>query len=149
MTKHTREERTVNTGKRKGEAAILILGIFAAVGLVGLLLWGLPTWNVWRAGLSGQAELKRAEQNRRIAVLEAQAKIDAATLLAGAEIERAKGVAEANKIIGEGLKGHDEYLRYLWIMSLEHTASSANGSSVIYVPTEANLPILEAGRLPQ
>jgi hypothetical protein len=56
-------------------------------------------------------------------------------------------VAEANKIIGEGLRGHEEYLRYLWIMALEHVAAAPNGSTVVYVPTEANLPIMEASRL--
>jgi regulator of protease activity HflC (stomatin/prohibitin superfamily) len=86
--------------------------------------------------------LMRAQQNRKIAVNEAEAKMEASKMLAQAEIERAKGVAKANEIIGEGLKGHEEYLRYLWIMTLEH----AKDHTVVYVPTEANLPILEASR---
>jgi len=121
--------------------------LIAAVLLIAAGMYGCPQYNVWHARMSGRAEFTRAEQNRRIAVQEAEAKRDAAKALADAEIARAHGVAEANRIIGEGLKGHEEYLRYLWIMSLEHTASSVNGSSVIYVPTEANLPILEASRL--
>lgn len=95
---------------------------------------------------AGEAEYAQAEQNRRIKVLEAQAAHDAAKLLASAEVERAKGVAEANKIIGESLKGNEAYLRWLWIKGLEE-AGDAN-PSVIYVPTEAGLPILEAGRRP-
>ena len=56
---------------------------------------------------------------------------------------RAKGVAAANKIIGDSLHGNEAYLRYLWIDGLrEH----GKGAAVIYVPTEAGLPILEAGR---
>ena len=39
--------------------------------------------------------------------------------LAQAEIERAKGVAEANRIIGDSLKGNESYLRYLWISGLK------------------------------
>jgi len=66
---------------------------------------------------------------------------ESAKNLAKAEIERAKGVAEANKIIGESLKGNEAYLRYLWIQSL-----SDGHSETIYVPTEANLPVLEATR---
>ena len=85
-----------------------------------------PLYNVWSKGLSGKAELKEAEWNRQIATLDAQA-----------EVERAKGVAEANRIIADGLKGNEEYLRYLWIQELDK-------SNVVYVPTEANLPILEA-----
>lgn len=90
----------------------------------------------------GEAEYARAEQNRRIKVLEAQALKDSAKLQAEAEVERAKGVAEANKIIGDSLKDNEQYLRYLWINGLND-----GKNDVIYVPTEAGLPILEAGRL--
>ena len=125
----------------------VILKVLAVILLVtGGCLYGCPKYEVWQQGLKGEAELNRAQQNRKIAVNEAEAKRDAADMLAEAEIKRARGVAEANKIIGEGLKGHEEYLRYLWLMSLEHVANSVNGSTVIYVPTEANLPILEATR---
>lgn len=112
------------------------------IALIALGMWGCPRYNVWQAGLSGEAELAKAEQNRRIAVLEAQAKLDSAKMYAAAEIERAKGVSEANKIVADGLKGHDEYLRYLWIDKV----ASAPNREVIYVPTEAALPILEASR---
>ena len=135
----------------KGDSFFGFLGgsflAWITVGLLCLGLWGCPHYRVWEQGLAGEAELKRAEQNRKIAVNEAQAKMDAAKLLATAEVERAKGVAEANKIIGEGLKGHEEYLRYLWIMTLEHSATK--GHTVVYVPTEANLPVLEATRFNQ
>jgi len=98
-------------------------------------------YNVWSSSLSGQAELKRADWNRQIAVREAQAKMDAAVMLAQAEVERAKGVAQANKIIGDSLKQNEEYLRYLWIDGLQHTTNQ-----IVYIPTEANLPILESTR---
>lgn len=90
--------------------------------------------------LNGKAQLREAEWNRQIAVEEARAKKDSATLEAEAEIERAKGVAGANQIIADGLKGNEEYLRYLWITNLK------SEGQVIYVPTEAGLPILEAGK---
>jgi regulator of protease activity HflC (stomatin/prohibitin superfamily) len=77
-------------------------------------------------------------------VQEAQAKKEAATMLAAAEVERAKGVAEANKIIGDSLHNNEDYLRYLFVNGLEHTQNQ-----VIYVPTETNLPILEATRKPK
>lgn len=121
--------------------ALVLIG-----GGVGSCLAIRPRYNVWSQEMEGNAEYARAEANRKIAILEANAKKDAAVSLAQAEVERAKGVAAANQIIGEGLRGHEEYLRYLWLMSLEHVAASANGSTVIYVPTEANLPILEAMR---
>ncbi len=55
------------------------------------------------------------------------------------EIARAKGVAESNKIIADSLS--ENYLRYRWIEGLQ-----TNDMQVIYVPTEANLPVLEATR---
>lgn len=106
-----------------------------------LLMWGCPRYQVYEQEYTGKAELARAEFNRQVIVREALAKKDAATELALAEVERAKGVAEANKIIGSSLKGNEDYLRYLWIHSLQD-----GKNDVIYVPTEANLPILEATR---
>ena len=105
---------------------------------------GCPKYNVWEQGLAGQAELARAEQNRQIAINEAKAIADSAKYKADAEIERARGVAQANKIIGESLKGNEMYLRYLYIDMLRDTGGS--GRETIYIPTEANMPILEAGR---
>ncbi len=123
-------------------------GIIAVTFIFFLLLsgglWGCPKYSVWQQGLSGEAELKRAEWNRQITIREAEAKKEAAKALASAEVERAKGVAEANKIIGDSLKDNDAYLRYLWIQGLQD-----GSSEVIYIPTEANLPLLEARNRPK
>lgn len=117
---------------------IVTVSLATLAGMVGC-----PQYSVYEQRLTGEAELARAQQNRQIAVNEAQAKMDAAHLLAQAEVERAKGVAQANQIIAQGLKGNEEYLRYLWIVDV---AGNNKGATVIYVPTEANLPILEAGK---
>lgn len=117
------------------------VGLLMVIVLVPIVMWGYPQYSVWREGLRGQAELKRAEQNRQIAVEEAKAKKESAQALADAEIIRAEGVAKANKIIGDSLTGNEAYLRYLWIDSLNN-----NQQNVIYIPTEAGLPILEAGK---
>lgn len=126
------------------ENRMIVKGIALVAVVVVLLvlagMWAYPIYNVWAQGLAGEAELRRAEQNRKIAVQEAEARKDSAALLAQAEVARAKGVAEANEIIGESLKGNEAYLRYLWIDGLQ-----TNQMQVIYVPTEAGLPILEAG----
>ena len=118
---------------------ILIAGA-VVVGVPGCM-YAYPQYKVWEQGLAGQAELRRAEQNRLIAVQEAHAKMESAKLLGDAEVARARGVAEANKIIGDSLKGNEAYLRYLWIHNLADTKNQ-----VIYIPTEGGLPILEAGR---
>ncbi|MDX1941448.1 MAG: hypothetical protein SFU99_12900 [Saprospiraceae bacterium] len=123
-------------------ACLVSISIILAVALVILLSCAVYSkYNVWSSGLAGEAELKQADWNRQIAVREAQAKEQAAVSLAQAEVERAKGVAQANKIIGDSLRNNEDYLRYLWINNLENEKNQ-----VIYVPTEANLPILEATR---
>ena len=132
-----------------------IIAITCVLGFVLLtVVWmGLhPIYRVWSAQKHGEAEFAQAEQNRNIVILEAQAsneaatsqaeaRIKIATAQATAEIERAKGVAEANKIIGDSLKGNEDYLRYLYI-----TGIAEHGGQIIYIPTEAGLPILEAGK---
>ena len=114
---------------------IIILG-----GLVWLGMWGLPRYKLYKQDLVGQANLRQQEWEKKIAIEEARAIKESATLKAEAEVERAKGVAEANKIIANSLKENEAYLRYLWIDKL------ADNQNVIYVPTEAGLPILEAGK---
>jgi hypothetical protein len=109
--------------------------------LIGSLFFILPVWNVWRQERSGEADFSEAEWSKRIKVEDAKALRDSAVFAAQAEVERAKGVAEANRIIGTSLKENEEYLRYLWIQGL-HDGSS----ETIYIPTEANMPLLEATR---
>ena len=124
-----------------------ILKVCTFVVLALALLYGAnlaisPIYGVWATRLLGEGELARAESNRHIRVLEAQAEQEAAKALAEAEVIRAEGVAKANKIIGDSLKNNESYLRYLWIQGLQ-----TNQMQVVYIPTEANLPIMEANRL--
>jgi regulator of protease activity HflC (stomatin/prohibitin superfamily) len=111
------------------------------IGAVGGL-WGCPNYRVYEQNLVGKAELARAEQNRQIAVAQARAKAEAANFEAEADTMRAHGVARANQILGQSLTGTagEQYLHYLWIEALK------TDGHVIYVPTEAGLPILEAGK---
>lgn len=121
----------------------LIFGAF--VFIIGMW-WGLAAlhkeYAIWSERKRGEAEYAHAEANRRIAILEAQAKKESAKCLCEAEVIRAEGVAQANKIIGDSLQNNEGYLRYLWIQGLQ-----TNQMQVVYVPTEANLPIMESHRL--
>lgn len=101
-----------------------------------------PIYGVWSQKMEGEAELARAQSNRKIKTLEAEAEKESSRALCDAEVIRASGVAQANKIIGDSLENNEGYLRYLWIQTLK-----TNSKEVVYVPTEANLPILEANRL--
>ena len=126
-----------------GEAIWWWLKRIVGYGLLIVLLFmaGLPRYMVYQQNLEGEAELARATQNRQIAIQEAQAKKESSHDLAEAEIIRATGAAKANEIIGKSLKDNESYLHYLFINNMEHTKNQ-----VIYLPTEAGLPILEAGR---
>jgi regulator of protease activity HflC (stomatin/prohibitin superfamily) len=116
-------------------AVLLLVG----VGAGGL--YGCPQYNVYSSRMDGEAELAQANYSKQVAVQTAVAKNEAAKYEAQAEITRAGGVAQANKIIGDSLKNNEAYLRYLFVNGLENTKNQ-----VIYVPTETQLPILEATR---
>lgn len=119
-------------------------GFLIFVGLIGAGFYIYPRYNVYTSRLIGEGELQRAESNRKIIIEEAHAKKESAKALAEAEVIRAEGVAKANKIIGDSLKNNEGYLRYLYIQNLSETETQ--GNKVIYIPTEAGLPILEAGK---
>lgn len=120
---------------------LVFLGTIVVVGLIAGAFWGLPKYRIYSQTLRGQAALREAEWDRQIAIEEAKAKLEAAKLFKEAEVVRAEGVAESNKIVADGLGGPEGYLKYLWIQGLQD-----GSSEVIYVPTEASLPILEAGK---
>lgn len=107
--------------------------VIALAGVIVLLSWVAPQYRLWKAGIE-----------RQIQVRDAESKAKAAVQLAAAEVNRAKGVAEANRIIAHSIT--PEYLRYFYIQQLAQVEHL--GGKIIYVPTEAGLPILEAGRQP-
>lgn len=125
---------------RKDKVLTIIL-IFIVLLIILSFMFGLPEYSVWHQKKAGQAILAKANFSKQVAVQEAEAKNAAAEYLAQAEVTRAKGVAQANKIIGQSLNDNEAYLRYLYINNLENTKNQ-----VIYIPTEASLPILEANR---
>lgn len=105
------------------------------------ILFALPNYLVWQQQKAGEAELAKAEQNRQIAIQEAKAKEESAKYLANTDIVRAEGISKANKIIGDSLKNNDAYIHYLWIEALKESKNE-----VIYIPTEAGIPITESMR---
>lgn len=125
--------------------AFIVLCIVAGVGAILIAMWLYPQYNVYASRKQGEAMLAHAQSAKEVSVAEAKAKMESATLLAEAEVMRAGGVARANKIIGDSLKDNEAYLRYLWVNNLERV----NDTQIIYVPTEAGMPIMEAGRRPK
>jgi len=119
-------------------AKAVMSGLIIIASSIGGCMYGMPRYNVYHQELEGEAELAKANFSKQVAIQEAHAKMESAKLLADAEVIRAEGVAKANKIIGDSLTNNEAYLHYLFVNNLEHTQNQ-----IIYVPTEANLPILE------
>ena len=81
--------------------------------------------------------MARAEQNRMIQIEEAKANLESQKLNSLAEIERAKGMAQAIEI--ENGKLTTKYIQYLWVRNIDKMEGDK-----VYIATEAGLPILEA-----
>jgi len=106
-------------------------------------LWGYPKWRVWASHQEGLADLMMAKNEQQIQIAEAQSRLDAAELNKKAAVIEAQAVALQIAEIGAQLTEHDLYLKWQWIKMMEERPKN----SIIYVPTEANMPILEATRL--
>ena len=115
--------------------------IVLAVALLGVAMaFVIPWYNVWSQEMEGKAEFAKAEQNRKIKIEEARANLEAEKLNAQAEVERAKGAAEAIRIENGSIT--PTYIQYLWVRQ----QSDLSDKTVIYIPTETNLPLLESTR---
>jgi uncharacterized membrane protein YqiK len=125
--------------KRRRVQWITIAIVTMIATMVSILAF-YPRYRVWSQEMEGRAEFAKAEQNRRIKIEEAKANLEAEKLNAEAEIERAKGAATAIQIENGSLS--EKYIQYLWVRQ----QTNLNDKTVIYIPTEANLPVLEAGK---
>ena len=115
--------------------------IVLVVVLLGVAMaFVIPWYNVWSQEMEGKAEFAKAEQNRKIKIEEARANLEAEKLNAQAEVERAKGAAEAIRIEHGSIT--PTYIQYLWVRQ----QSDLSDKTVIYIPTETNLPLLESTR---
>ena len=121
----------------------VIWGIAVILVVVSSMAFIRPWYNVWSREMEGKAEFAKAEQNRKIKIEEARANLEAEKLNAQAEIERAKGAAEAIKIENGSIT--PTYIQYLWVRQ----QSDLSNKTVIYIPTETNLPLLESTRMNQ
>ena len=122
-------------------AVITLIGLVAVGGIVGIM-WALPQYSVWQQEMSGRAALAKATQSRQIKVEEAKALKESAGYYAEAEIVRAKGVAEANKIIAQGLGGEsgEMYIKYLWVNAM----SEKENVSTVYIPVgQSGIPLMK------
>jgi len=142
----TREELQLAIAKFTRNCVVSVI-VLACLGTV-LGMWGCPKYNVYRQTKKGEAELKRAEQNRKIVVETAQAQKEAEEFKAEALVINADAVAKALRTVKEELQDMTDaqartLILYKWVEGLNDESSQ-----VIYVPTESNLPLfLESGRV--
>lgn len=118
-----------------------VVGIVLVI--LGWILVGYPKWRVWASHQSGLADLQKAKNEQQIQIAMAQSRLDAAELNKQAAVIEAQAVALQIAEIGAQLTTHDLFLKWQWIQMMEKHSHD----SIIYVPTEAGIPILEANRL--
>jgi regulator of protease activity HflC (stomatin/prohibitin superfamily) len=86
--------------------------------------------------LIGRGNLERAKYEKQIQVEQAKA-----------ELEAAKLRSEAIMLIGEAAKKYPEYRTQEFIGAFAEAVKDGKIDQIIYVPTEAGIPIVESGRV--
>jgi len=120
---------------------IIRIIVLTVIALVTLSLWGCPQYRVYNARMSGKASIQKAEEQKKILIEDAAARLEAAKLDAQSEIERAKGMSEAMKIEGGQLT--PVYNQYLFIRTLEELSEQGNLPQIIYLPSEGMVPVMD------
>jgi hypothetical protein len=115
---------------------IITLSFLALIIIIGAAMYGIPNYTVWQQGLAGEAKLKRAGQEKLIMIEKAKA-----------EVEAAKYRSKAIALIGEMAKKYPEYRQQEFIGAFAEAMEEGNIDQIIYVATEAGIPILESNRL--
>ena len=117
---------------------VFCMGVGAIYGSIAVYqpfkVW-VAGYDVKKARLIGAAELAKAEQNRKILIEQARAEKESASLR-----------AEAIMIVGQAAKDFPEYRQQEFIGALGDALRDGNISQIMYLPTEAGIPITEAGR---
>ena len=103
--------------------------------VVAGIMYGYPQYRVYSQGLRGEAELARATQNRQI-------RVEAATAERLAADETAKAIA----ILGQAAKDFPEYRQQEFMAAFAEALREGHIDQIMYIPTEANIPITEAAR---
>lgn len=132
-------------GDVKTDVVIVFIGkIVAAITLFCVALWMLfgiisPQLNLYRANTEKRSAIAEARARSDAAEYEARRAVEIATAEAEADRVRAAGIADANETIAQSLT--PEYVRWYFVDRLDDI-----DGQIIYVPTEAGVPLPEAGR---
>lgn len=110
----------------------VIVAALGGVVLIMALMFGVPMWKVWQQGLSGEAILNKAEQTRKVLIEQARAEKEAAVFR-----------AEAIEIVGGAAQQYPEYRYQEFMGALGEAMQSGTIHQILYIPTEAMLPVME------
>jgi hypothetical protein len=112
-------------------AGFVITFVFIlAVVIAGPALYG------FMMELIGRGNLERSKYEKQIQVEQAKA-----------ELEAAKLRSEAIMLVGEAAKKYPEYRTQEFIGAFAEAIKDGKIDQIIYVPTEAGIPIVESGRV--
>jgi hypothetical protein len=109
------------------------IALWLLIGLVG------PQLRLYKANTEKKAAIAEARARADAAEYEAERAVEIATAEAEADRVRAEGIADAQAAIDQTLTS--EYIQWYFIDRLDDVEGQ-----IIYVPTEAGVPIPEAGR---
>jgi len=114
---------------------VVTVGVIFTILLIAFLFWFFPVYGVWQQGLSGEAMLKKATMTKQVMIETARAEKESAQLR-----------ADAIEIMGAAAQKFPEYRQQEFMQAFGEALREGNISQIIYVPTESNIPILEAGK---
>lgn len=119
-----------------------IVWIVLTICFIAGLFYATPKYFVWTSSIAieklenqGKQKLAKAEQERQILIAQAQAEKDSASLR-----------AEAIEIVGQAAKDFPEYRHQEFLGAFAEALKEGAINQIIYVPTEANIPVMEAGK---
>lgn len=115
--------------------AYIIAGVLTISLFFGVMV-GYRHYNVWSMEMQGKAKLAEATQSRQIQIEQARGEKEAAVLR-----------AEAIAIVGKAAKDFPEYRVQEFIGAFGEALREGQINQIMYIPTEANIPIMEASRL--
>ena len=118
-----------------GKVFLSAFGLVFGIALLFAVMITYRHYSVWSMEMQGKAKLAEATQSRQIQIEQAKA-----------ELEASKHRAEAIAIVGEAAQQFPEYRQQEYIGAFAEALKEGNISQIMYIPTEAGIPIMEAGK---
>lgn len=103
-------------------------------------------YELWSVNIKGEQEIIRQTQLGKAILAKSENEKLARVEQAKAELMAAKMTAEAIEIVGMASEKYPSYRQQEFILGFTDALKSGSISQIVYVPTEAMIPITEASR---